>query len=146
MRGWDISEFLLEDSFGPRPWSLPDVKLFEKGLANDVLEEKLKLQIEATSKLEEENNKGKSVKRTLETRLYEDRIKRKRVGKKLEYNIKKIKLMEDTLKKEYTEKIGSHQSLTKKIENERERRLRAEKEFVTEKRKHKETKAALTKL
>ena len=122
------------------------MKLFEKGLANDVLQEKLKLQIEATSKLEEENNKGKSVKRTLEARLYEDRIKRKRVEEKLEYNIKKIKLMEDTLKKEQTEKIGSHQSFTKKIEYERERRLRAEKEYVAVKEKHKETKAALTKL
>ena len=122
------------------------MKLFEKGLANDVLQEKLKLQIEATSKLEEENNKGKSVKRTLEARLYEDRIKRKRVEEKLEYNIKKIKLMEDTLKKEQTEKIGSHQSFTKEIKYERERRLRAEKEYVAVKEKHKETKAALTKL
>ena len=122
------------------------MKLFEKGLANDVLQEKLKLQIEATSKLEEENNKGKSVKRTLEARLYEDRIKRKRVEEKLEYNIKKIKLMEDTLKKEQTEKIGSHQSFTKKIEYERERRLRAEKEYIAVNEKHKETKAALTKL
>ena len=121
------------------------MKLFEKGLANDVLQEKLKLQIEATSKLEEENNKGKSVKRTLEARLYEDRIKRKRVEEKLEYNIKKIKLMEDTLKKEQTEKIGSHQSFTKKIEYERERRLRAEKEYIAVNEKHKETKAALTK-
>ena len=101
------------------------MKLFEKGLANDVLEEKLKLQIEATTKLEEENNKGKSVKRTLEARLYEDRIKRKRVEEKLEHNIKKIKLMEDTLKEEQTEKIGSHQRLTKKIENERERVCRS---------------------
>ena len=45
------------------------------------------------------------MKRTLEARLYEDRIKRKRVEEKLEYNITKIKLMEDTLKKEPTEKI-----------------------------------------
>ena len=78
--------------------------------------------------------------------LYEDRIKRKRVEEKLEYNVKKIKLMDDTLKKEQTEKIGSHQSLTKTIENERERRIRAEKEYVAVKEKHKETKAALTKL
>ena len=83
------------------------------------------------------------MKRTLEARLYEDRINRKRVEEKLEYNIKKIKLMEDTLKKEQTKKISSHESFTKKIENERERR---QKEYVAVKEKHKETKAALTKL
>ena len=44
------------------------------------------------------------------------------------------------------EKKGFHESLMKKIENERVRRLKEEKECVTVNKKHKETKAALTKL
>ena len=54
--------------------------------------------------------------------------------------------MEDTLKVEQTEKIGSHQSFYKKDRKWKRKKTKDRESLCRSKRKHGETKAALTKL
>ena len=57
------------------------IKLHEERTANSVLETKIQIQKEAILKLEQDVNKAKAVKRILESKLFEDRIKSKRTKK-----------------------------------------------------------------
>ena len=82
----------------------------------------------------------------MESKLFEDRIKRKRTEENLESNVKKMRFMEEVQMKDKLQQKSTEEGHLKKIENERERRVKAEKEYEIVKKKLKESEAALTKL